>query len=458
VVLADEASMVPTRALERLVDRVEAAGGTLVLIGDPHQLPAVGPGSFFAWLTRHRDAPTLAGNLRQVGASAAVERGAAALLRQGDVAAALRVRDEAGLVTRASTPAELHDRLVTDWQRDWDANRDPMIAASNETRERLNLAARALLEAAGVLHGPAWTTDGGRELQAGDWVVARHNDRRLRSTGDHRFFVRNGACGEIIEVDEERGEIVVDFSGHDNTPHRVRLPGSYVDAHLEHGYALTDYGVQGRTLARSLAVLEEASTTPGAYVATTRGRHENRVYLADGGDVMDDEGLDTSHGIPRLQSPTMKELAARVAARTPDGMLHDRDGNVRQAAELARTEDMPRLLETLHTLESDLAGIPTDVSRALESAAAARQNLLDGKQRSDPGSTAGNELDHRLTRLEAAICRLERQQAQRAAALKRRDRQVAARSLVADAVALRKTKDRLGTGVDDGRSIQTRES
>ena len=155
VVLADEASMLPTRALERLVDRVEAAGGALVLIGDPHQHPAVGPGSFFTWLTRRRDGPSLAGNLRQIGASAAVEHEAAALLRQGDVAAALRVRDEAGLVIRASAPAELHDRLVADWRQDWHASRDPMIAASNETRERLNLAARALLEAAGVLHGPA---------------------------------------------------------------------------------------------------------------------------------------------------------------------------------------------------------------------------------------------------------------------------------------------------------------
>src|SRR5207245_2513161 len=99
-----------------------------------------------------------------------------------------------------------------------------------------------------------------------------------------------------------------------------------------------------------------------------------------------------------------------------------------------RTADMPRLLQALHRLDSELGRIPADVSRALESAESARQNLSNGKQRSDPGSLAANELDHRLTRLEAAICRLQRQQALRAAALKRRDRQVTARSLVADAV------------------------
>lgn len=213
VVLVDEASMLPTRALGRLVDHVEAAGGSLILIGDPHQHPAVGPGSFFAWLTRHCDAPTLVGNLRQVGESATVENEAAAMLRQGDLAASLHLRDEAGLITRAATPAELHHHMVSDWQRDWHQSRDPMIAASNETRERLNLAARALLEAAGVLHGPAWTTGSGREFRAGDWVVARHNDRRLRSPSDRRFWVRNGACGEVVMVDSDRNETLKERPG-----------------------------------------------------------------------------------------------------------------------------------------------------------------------------------------------------------------------------------------------------
>jgi conjugative relaxase-like TrwC/TraI family protein len=440
VVLADEASMLPTRALGRLIDHVEAVGGTLILIGDPHQHPAVGPGSFFAWLTSRRETPTLVGNLRQVGGSATVEHEAAALLREGDVAASLQLRDEAGLVTRASTHAQLHDRLVADWQRDWQRTRDPMIAASNETRERLNLTARRLLGSAGVLHGPVWRSSSGREFQAGDWVVARHNDRRLRSPGDRRFWVRNGACGEVVGVDGDQNEIVVDFAGSDDLLHRVRLPRAYVDAHLEHAYALTDYGVQGRTLTRSLAVLEEASTTPGTYVATTRGRFENRIYLADG-DLIDEEGLDTSHGIPRLSAPTMQESAARVAARRPDGMLHDHDGNVRQAAELAGGTDLQSLHEMLHRLDRELSNLPGDASKALESALAARRNLAAGAQRS--GSPSAAKLASRLTQLEASIRRLEAQQSRRVDALERRDSQLAMRSLVADAVALRMTKDRL---------------
>lgn len=200
--------------------------------------------------------------------------------------------------------------------------------------------------------------------------------------------------------------------------------------------------MQSRTLSRSLAVQEEASTTPGTYVATTRGRFENRIYLADG-DLIDEEGLDTSHGIPRLSAPTMQELAARVAARRPDGMLHDRDGNVRQAAELAAGTDLQSLHEMLHRLDRELSNLPGDASKALESALAARRNLTAGAQRSNPGSPSAGKLASRLTHLEASIRRLEAQQSRRVDALERRDSQLAMRSLVVDAVALRMTKDRL---------------
>ncbi|HEV7687055.1 MAG TPA: MobF family relaxase, partial [Acidimicrobiia bacterium] len=234
IVIADEASMLPTRGLDRLVAHVEAAGGAVVLVGDPHQHPAVGPGSFYTWLTTQRPAPTLTGNLRQVGDTAALEREAAAALRRYAVGVSVDLRDEAGLLTRASTPAELHQRLVADWREGWAATRDPMIAASNDTRARLNIAARALLDEAGVLHGAAWKTPAGREFRAGDWVVARHNDRRLRGGTDGRFWVRNGACGEVVAVDHKHGRVVIDFAGKGGLPHRVHLPATYVDAHLEH--------------------------------------------------------------------------------------------------------------------------------------------------------------------------------------------------------------------------------
>jgi conjugative relaxase-like TrwC/TraI family protein len=440
VVIADEASMLPTRGLDQLVAHVEAAGGAVVLIGDPHQHPAVGPGSFFTWLTTRHQPPTLAGNLRQIGDLAGLEREAAAALRRGDVAASVDLRDGAALLTRASTPADLHAQLVADWREQWTATRDPMIAASNDTRARLNGAARALLSDAGVLHGPVRRTPAGMEFQGGDWVVARHNDRRLRAeTGG--FWVRNGACGEIVSVDPATGALVVDFAGHAGAIHRVQLPGGYVDEHLEHSYALTDYGVQGRTLSRAHAVLEEASTTPGLYVATTRGRHENRLYVATG-DTIDRDSLDASHGIPTISAPSLQELTARVAARRPEDMLHDRDRQVRVAAQLAESASQAELRSELSDLDRALADVPNDQRAAMQSALRARRQLSEGSG-SSGGGVSPEELGRQLARLDDSIERIARRQRQRDVAERGREARRARRAVVSDALAIRSLKDRL---------------
>src|SRR5581483_3260048 len=163
--------------------------------------------------------------------------------------------------------AELFRHMVSDWSRDWPADRDPMVAASNDARSRLNTAARMLLREAGVLTGPVLRA-GGLEFQAGDWIVTRRNRRDLRAQGDPTWWVRNGACGEVVAVDSVSGGMVVDFAGHDGRVQRVSLPAAYVAEHVEHGYSLTDYAVQGRTLTRSRTMLDEASTASGTYVAT----------------------------------------------------------------------------------------------------------------------------------------------------------------------------------------------
>ena len=53
VLVVDEASMVDTRTLTRLLRPTRAASGTLVLVGNPAQLPEVGAGGLFTALARH---------------------------------------------------------------------------------------------------------------------------------------------------------------------------------------------------------------------------------------------------------------------------------------------------------------------------------------------------------------------------------------------------------------------
>ena len=422
VLVADEASMLGHRDLDRLVEHARRAGGAVVLIGDPHQHAAVGPGSFFAWLVDERqDVPTLVTNLRQrdvtdeqreIVISLAAEREASRLFRDGDVVAALRTRDAAGLVTRAETPASLHDQLVDDWWADQPISADPMVASSNDARERLNRAARRLLAAHGLLNGPVLEVDA-REFQAGDRVVARHNDRRLRSPADPGWWVRNGAFGTVTAVDVGRGQVTVAFTDPSGSIHPVALPGAYVAAHLEHGYAVTDYGVQGRTLTRSRAVLDDAATSPGTYVATTRGRLENRVYVVEG-ERPDGDGVDVGHAAPLRRRTGLEILAARIAARRPDPMTNQRDPFIGETARLAAGATPLDLKQQIVELDQALAHAPTDPSHALQSAEASRAELAArlAEATSHSGAQADSrttsEIKQRLNALDRSISRLRR--------------------------------------------------
>ena len=52
VVVVDEAGMVGTRKLARLLDHAHAAGAKVVLVGDPRQLPEIDAGGLLAGLAR----------------------------------------------------------------------------------------------------------------------------------------------------------------------------------------------------------------------------------------------------------------------------------------------------------------------------------------------------------------------------------------------------------------------
>jgi hypothetical protein len=82
VVVVDEAGMVGTRKLGRLLSVAEYSGTAVVLVGDPRQLPEIEAGGAFAALTAHVPTSELRTNRRQ---QQAWERDALAELRSGDV-------------------------------------------------------------------------------------------------------------------------------------------------------------------------------------------------------------------------------------------------------------------------------------------------------------------------------------------------------------------------------------
>ena len=112
VLVVDEAGMLGTRPLARLLHQVRNAGGCLVLVGDHHQLPELDAGGAFATLVRRLDPTVLRTNHRQ---EQPWERAALDELRSGDVPTALAAYDHHGRLHLHDTAEDQRAALVTAW-------------------------------------------------------------------------------------------------------------------------------------------------------------------------------------------------------------------------------------------------------------------------------------------------------------------------------------------------------
>jgi hypothetical protein len=277
VLVVDEAGMVGTRQLARLLDHAEQQSVKVVLVGDPKQLPEIDAGGLFRALATRLPAIELTDNRRQ---SHSWEQAALDELRHGDPDVALAAYRQHGRIRTADTVEQLRDRLVHDW---WDtACHDLpgsiMIALRRDDVDDLNHRARAKMLAAGRLTGPAITT-AGVQLQAGDRIVCLRNAPR--------HGVVNGTRATITRTDPTRRAVeAVDDHGV-----QLLLPADYLDdGHVTHGYAITGHKAQGLTCDHTYTLGTETLYREWGYVAMSRGRITNQLYHGPA-DHRDDDGL-----------------------------------------------------------------------------------------------------------------------------------------------------------------------
>lgn len=285
VVVLDEAGMVGTRDLNRLVQAVADAGGKLVAVGDPHQLPEIDAGGIFRALVERLGAVELADNRRQVDPW---ERVALDELRHGDVGAAVEGFDIAGSVVVADTAEQTRQLLVAGW---WD-DRQQWEAIPTDSPEKkylplmrayrradiadLNARGRAYLAAHGRLCGPEFVTADGHRFAIGDSVMLLKNR--------YKYGLLNGDCGDVVAVDHDKRALVVQL---DRGP--VVVPAWYLDdGHVTYGYARTIHKGQGETGARTRLLYSDELFREAAYTGLSRGRERNVVYLTAPGP--DDRG------------------------------------------------------------------------------------------------------------------------------------------------------------------------
>ena len=269
VLVIDEAGMVGTRQLERVLSHAVEAGAKVVLVGDPQQLQAIEAGAAFRSIhERHGGAEI--GEVRRQQED--WQRDATRDLANGKTGNALEAYRSRGMVHEAATRDQARGDLIERWDRDRQASPDRsriILTHTNDEVRALNEAARERMRAAGDLGLEVRVTveRGERGFASGDRVMFLQNERGLG--------VKNGTLGTLEQVSAQSMTVQTDDgrSVHFDLKDYNRI---------DHGYAATIHKGQGMTVDRTHVLATPGLDAHSSYVALSR--HRGGVELHYGRD------------------------------------------------------------------------------------------------------------------------------------------------------------------------------
>ncbi len=408
VVVVDEASMISTPDLHKLMSATTQAGAKLLLVGDQYQLgPVRARGGMFEQLGN--DLPW-AQELKQVWRFHNPEEKDASLdLRNADGVELRQAVDWYSGQHRLAIgdPLAMGQDVFSAYLADRLNGKDALIICdSREMTDALNTRLHnALLgaeaERPAVTGGDVSVTVGrDQRVAVGDVILTGHSTTAIECVlpdGSPADQVRNGNRWTVVGIDTEAEVLHAIRGGNDlnGDGARATFDRAYAQGHISLGYATTVHAAQGVTADTCHSLMGVTTNRTMAYVAMTRGRETNKAYLYErfSGE------LDHEHS-----SPTGTDEIHILKRGTPEGAR-------RAFHTLLRTnDDRPT---TMHAVaaKTDRAHLPERIV-----------SLLDGyarqvTERAERYTRWRRERDHR-DRIEA----VEYERDQRQARQQRQDR------------------------------------
>ncbi|RHW28543.1 toprim domain-containing protein [Nocardioides immobilis] len=288
LVLIDEAGMAATTDLAAAIEYITSRGGQVRLVGDDRQLASVAAGGVLRDIAHQIGAVTLSEVHRfrnRDGSLNHAEAAATLALREGDPSAIAFYADRGRI--HVGDLGACADQAYAAWAADMaaDVTADPassnavsdsiLIAPTRDLVAELNTRARndrlAGLDEKEI--GRVLTLADGTKVSQGDRIITRENDRRLSISGTN--WVKNGDRWHVRCVNADGSLTVV----HDQLGKTITLPADYVSKTVQLGYATTIHGAQGITTGTCHVVLTGEEDRNLLYVALSRGRFANHLYL-----------------------------------------------------------------------------------------------------------------------------------------------------------------------------------
>ena len=274
VLVVDEAGMIGSRQMERLLSAAASAGAKVVLVGDPELLQAIEAGAAFRAIAERVGSVEITEVRRQHDVW---QQQATRELATGRTAAALERYEAAGMVAGHDTLEAAKAAVVAGWDAVRRARPEAsqiILAYRRDDVRDLNEQARAVRRAAGEL--------------VVDQVLATERGERAFATGDRLYFLRNerglgvknGTLGTLVAIEAGGERLTVRLDG----PGGKAGGGADVTFtlrdydHIDHGYAATVHKSQGVTVDQAHVLATGLMDRHVAYVGLTRHRDAVRLH------------------------------------------------------------------------------------------------------------------------------------------------------------------------------------
>jgi ATP-dependent exoDNAse (exonuclease V) alpha subunit len=293
LLVVDEAGMLDQDTARALLIVADECGVRIALLGDRHQLPAVGRGGLLDLAIGAAD-PAVVLTLDAVHRFVSTDQTGRLVpdFEYAELTLAMRTGAEPGavfdaLVSRGQIrlhpdPVARQEALAAIGATTLhDGQQLAIVVDTREQAAELGAACREALVAAGrVDDSRVVITGAGQRIGAGDRIATRRNNRTHGVANRDVWTVTAvGPQGELVVTPAGRAPGDVTRAVTLSDPAGRVLPAGYVTAHVELAYATTAHGVQGDTVAAAHVVIGESTGAAAAYVGMTRGRAANIGHL-----------------------------------------------------------------------------------------------------------------------------------------------------------------------------------
>jgi Ti-type conjugative transfer relaxase TraA len=272
VLVIDEAGMIGSRQMAKVLDEVQKHNAKVVLIGDPEQLQAIDAGASFRAISEQTGFVELTEVRRQ---REGWQREATKEFAKGLTQEALIRYRQHDHVHEFETQAVAKKAIIEQWNdvRVSDPDKTQIILAyTRKDVQELNEMARETRRELGELG-----QDHVLQTAKGEKPFADH-DRIYFTQNDKSLDVRNGTLGTIVAIEDKKVTVCLDREeGNDLQKDRGKgLHTVTVDLdkynHIDHGYAATIHKSQGVTVDMVYLLASRHMDRHAAYVGMSRHR------------------------------------------------------------------------------------------------------------------------------------------------------------------------------------------